>query len=172
MKVLVNNDSEAIGFCGTLQKIMRRIEESNLHDVEKTSFVIFLSKIRDSVKIDNTQGAECKKPKKLDGVGRIAKERRRQIEEEGWTIEHDLVGNNDEQCARAAACYALPESDRGGFNTLGGMLANWPWDEKWFKPCPKNRIHELEKSGALAAAEIDRLLAIMAQEKNEEVSNA
>jgi hypothetical protein len=51
MKVLVESEGEAIEVCGTLQKITRRIEESNLHDIEKTSFSIFLSGIRDAVKI-------------------------------------------------------------------------------------------------------------------------
>jgi hypothetical protein len=51
MKVLVKDNREAIEFCGTLQKIMRRIEESNLHDIEKTSFVASLCKIRDTVTV-------------------------------------------------------------------------------------------------------------------------
>jgi hypothetical protein len=103
----------------------------------------------------------------MDGAMRIQKERLRQIEEEGWTLEHDLIGNNNEQLARAAACYAMPNDDRHDFNTLGGILSvSWPWEEKWFEPCPKNRIHELEKAGALCAAEIDRLLAIRAKEAN------
>jgi hypothetical protein len=55
VKVLVENDLQAIEFCGTLQKIMRRIEESNLHDTEKTSFVIFLSEIRDTVVIEEEE---------------------------------------------------------------------------------------------------------------------
>ena len=35
----------------------------------------------------------------------------------------------------------------------------WPytWAEKWWKPSPGDRIRELEKAGALIAAEIDRL---------------
>jgi hypothetical protein len=33
----------------------------------------------------------------------------------------------------------------------------WPFDRSWYKPTPENRIRELEKAGALIAAEIDRL---------------
>ncbi|MDR2097674.1 MAG: hypothetical protein LBP37_04060 [Spirochaetaceae bacterium] len=51
MTVLVEDQEEAIDFCGTVQKIISRVEMSNLHDIEKTGFTIFLSKIRDSVEI-------------------------------------------------------------------------------------------------------------------------
>lgn len=33
----------------------------------------------------------------------------------------------------------------------------WPFELKWLKRTPKNRIRELQKAGALIAAEIDRL---------------
>jgi hypothetical protein len=113
---------------------------------------------------------ESEMKNEMDGAMRIQKERLRQIEEEGWTQEHDLIGNNDGQCARAAACYAVSSEERGNFNTIGSILsALWPWEEMWFKPCPKNRIHELEKAGALIAAEIDRLLAI--DNKQEEANH-
>jgi hypothetical protein len=53
--MIVENEHQAIELCGTLQKIMRRIEESNLHDIEKTIFVIFLSEIRDTVEIEEAE---------------------------------------------------------------------------------------------------------------------
>ena len=34
----------------------------------------------------------------------------------------------------------------------------WPFDFKWLKRTPNDRIRELQKAGALIAAEIDRLL--------------
>ncbi len=54
--------------------------------------------------------------KKLTGIERIAAERLRQIEVEGWTPEHDLMHTPDE-LEKAAACYTLqlgycPENDR------------------------------------------------------------
>lgn len=79
------------------------------------------------------------------GVELIAIERKRQIDEEHWSPEHDDDHDYNE-LARAAACYAI------------GNDENWPWDEECWKPSPDNRIRELEKAGALIAAEIDRLL--------------
>ena len=88
------------------------------------------------------------------GIEVIAKERARQIAEEGWTIEHDSIGNSDNQLAEAAAIYALPEDRRIYEHSVQNL---WPWDIKWWKPSPENRIKELVKAGALIAAEIDRL---------------
>lgn len=82
------------------------------------------------------------------GVQLIAEERKRQIEKEGWTREHDDL-HKDGQMAQAAACYVVP--------ILAEISYLWPWEEKWWKPCPDNRIRELQKAGALIAAEIDRL---------------
>lgn len=90
------------------------------------------------------------------GIERIAAERKRQIEVEGWDAEHDISINGDGQLARAAACYALDDDCR---DLLGsdGMSLLWPWTKLWWKPSHENRIRELEKAGALIAAEIDRL---------------
>jgi hypothetical protein len=82
------------------------------------------------------------------GVELIAAERQRQVEAEGWTPEHD--DEHDGQMADAAACYLL--SDVPEFRD-----DYWPWDAKWWKPTPKDRVRELVKAGALIAAEIDRL---------------
>lgn len=83
------------------------------------------------------------------GVDLITAERTRQIQEEGWTDEHDDKYTN-ESLSIAAACYALPTFLRFSIMHL------WPWDRKWFKPSI-DRIRELTKAGALIAAEIDRL---------------
>jgi transcriptional regulator with XRE-family HTH domain len=98
----------------------------------------------------------------MTGVERIAAERKRQIEEEGWTAEHDDLWKNGE-LADAAVCYALSKEDRyldvmvcDSIQYLFNRL--WPFFDEWWKPTPDNRIRELEKVGALAAAEIDRLL--------------
>ena len=95
-----------------------------------------------------------------NGIGRISAERVRQIEQEEYDSEHDQQ-HWDEDLARAAVCYALPYSER--HNLLGGRGASapalWPWRESDWKPSPDDRIRELEKAGALIAAEIDRLQA-------------
>ena len=99
------------------------------------------------------------------GIDLIKDERDRQIEKEGWTLEHDLQHENNE-LANAAATYAMDSDCREALTNLIGdcKLLNvpptWPWDEKWYKPTPENRIKELVKAGALIAAEIDRLLRI------------
>jgi len=83
----------------------------------------------------------------------IAEERVRQINEEGWTKEHDAEQVNGE-LAMAAACYATP-------NCLKDVIPFvWPWNIKWWKPTPDDRIRELTKAGALISAEIDRLQAV------------
>jgi hypothetical protein len=88
----------------------------------------------------------------MNGIERIAAERKRQIEVEGWTVGHDAEHRHGE-LAQAGAVYAL-----GHFSER-----YWPWDLQWWKPTPDNRIRELEKAGALIAAEIDRLLALMGE---------
>lgn len=88
------------------------------------------------------------------GIEIIAEERQRQIDVKGWSIEHDVAANNDEQLARAAALYTLPD-DRRAYEF--DVINLWPWDRRWYKPSPDNRIKELAKAGALIAAEIDRL---------------
>jgi hypothetical protein len=90
----------------------------------------------------------------LTGVERIAAERKRQIEEEGWTEKHDDQWEHGE-LAEAAATYASLPHWEGRFINWRKIL--WPWDDEWYKP-ETDRIRELEKAGALIAAEIDRLL--------------
>jgi len=92
--------------------------------------------------------------KKRSGVELIAEERKRQIEIEGWKPEHDSEHKQGE-LALAASCYATPEQYRDYFNPRKPNL--WLWEEEWWKPSPYNRIKELQKAGALIAAEIDRL---------------
>lgn len=105
------------------------------------------------------------------GIGRIAAERRRQIEKEGWTAEHDDA-HRPGSLAAAAACYALPHDCEIRVDAMAwnSAPAQWPWARTWWKPAPierlernvyqpstEGRIRELEKAGALIAAEIDRL---------------
>jgi hypothetical protein len=88
----------------------------------------------------------------MNGIELIAAERKRQIEEEGWTPGHD-DGHKREELCMAGAYYAIPDAYRRFCPDL------WPpnWDGAWFKPTPYDRIRELVKAGALIAAEIDRL---------------
>lgn len=100
----------------------------------------------------------------MGGAALIAAERQRQIHVKGWSREHD-ADNQPGILTMAAICYAnMACSDTGVRGSLrGGMPTYWPWDKGFWKPGPDNsdasRIRELEKAGALIAAEIDRLLA-------------
>lgn len=103
------------------------------------------------------------------GAELILAERERQVSKEGWTQEHDDQHEHGE-LARAAAVYAVVE--QGNVISILRDLRNlhgpgWPWEREWFKPFKKgnpnnfpevDRIQCLVKSGALIAAEIDRLL--------------
>lgn len=100
-----------------------------------------------------------KQPK--SGIELIAEERQRQINEEGWTAEHDAAHELGE-LANAAAYYALTDEsihfmDRDWGDDM--HLHIWPFELKWLKRSPDNRVRDLQKAGALIAAEIDRLQA-------------
>jgi hypothetical protein len=91
----------------------------------------------------------------MTGAELIAAERKRQIEVEGWTAEHDDDAHGPGSLTNAAIAYA------GHARTMVGK-ANlfppqcWPWDRRWWKPSD-DQIRNLVKAGALIAAEIDRL---------------
>ena len=87
------------------------------------------------------------------GIELIAAERQRQIEEEGYTPEHDLFHepNDFVEAAIAYLMVALGTSETG-------QSLWWPWDKEYFKPSD-NKIRNLEKVGALTAAAIDRINA-------------
>lgn len=84
----------------------------------------------------------------------IEQERRRQIEQEGWTPEHDDAHSHGELAA-AAAMYALS----GASHTVEPLpitLDNcWPWSRDWWKP--KDQRRDLVRAGALIVAELERL---------------
>lgn len=80
----------------------------------------------------------------------IAHERRRQVEAEGWTMEHDDE-HSDGAMADAAGTYALHAHEDRGYSP-----AWWPWEDTWWKPSD-NPSRNLEKAGALTLAEMERL---------------
>lgn len=126
-----------------------------------------------------TPGGSSKHGTSLTGAELIAAERRRQIEQEGWTPDHDDE-HEDGSLALAAVCYASPEPiylcDIDGRATVR-FVDPWPdsWDSEWDKRSeygnadetesgiadpgsytPEQRLDLLVKAGALIAAEIDR----------------
>lgn len=109
------------------------------------------------------------------GAERIATERTRQLEKEGYTAERDDILRSGE-IAWAAACYAAPRRIYEERRYAGAITFAdpWPWTSNYDKrPRPsagnypepekatrEQRIDLLTKAGALIAAEIDRLLRL------------
>lgn len=105
----------------------------------------------------------------MNGIESIAAERKRQIEIEGWTPEHDDTHDKGEM-AKAASCYAAaagtdPELRRDIEAHLSEPEELWPWHWQWWKP--KDRRADLVRAGALIAAEIDRLDRLAVKEPKE-----
>lgn len=78
----------------------------------------------------------------------VLAERRRQVEVEGWTPEHDDE-HGDGSMAVAAACYADTERPDGM------CPGRWPWLAKHWRPHSRRR--DLVRAAALLLAEIERL---------------
>lgn len=83
----------------------------------------------------------------------VLAERRRQIEVEGFSTEHDDQ-HKDSELAAAAVCYVARRC-RGKIWWSKIVEAYWPWDLDWWKPT--DRRMDLVKAGALIIAEIERL---------------
>ena len=103
--------------------------------------------------------------KRDDGAALIAAERRRQIESEGYTPDHD-EGHDDCELAMAAIAYAADASFVSVFR-MGGdhdgheFRFTDPWPEGWRRRptfgSVAGRVKALTKAGALICAEIDRI---------------
>lgn len=108
--------------------------------------------ISDQFVIAMEAAAEVDSLRPIPGAIRIAMERQRQIDQEGWTPAHD-DGHIHGELAAAAISYAMyADPDGAGENAVDF----WPWERSWWKPSD-DPIRNLEKAGALIAAEIDRL---------------
>lgn len=136
----------------------------------------------------------------MSGVDRIAAERRRQIESEGFDVERDVALYTQGELLLGALCYlraawglleskkmategpamamqygdtepqrvgilrGVEESERDPLGYHFGRDENgklnipdqWPWSADWWKPS-EDEFRNLEKAGALIAAEVDRL---------------
>lgn len=105
------------------------------------------------------------------GWQRIAMERMRQIDEEGYTPENDDTWHTRGELAAAGSCYAihaalqsseegragLAERDEAANDTgLRAIPSYWPWGPEHWNPSD-DPMRNLDKAGALIAAELDRL---------------
>ena len=101
---------------------------------------------------------ESTKRKLTPGWKLIAAERRRQMNKEGWTSEHDDTHARGE-LGEAAQCYITQARGRAWLTLCKYIIDDvpdeWPWGEEWWNP--QSPIRDLVKAGALIAAEIDRL---------------
>ncbi len=95
-------------------------------------------------------------------VAEVIAERRRQIEVEGWTAEHD-----DEHptgtLGLAAAAYVLDACGKHSQRDLVQQI--WPFDQEWWKP--KDPRRNLLRAAALIIAEIERLDRLDGQREKE-----
>lgn len=82
-------------------------------------------------------------------VAAVIAERVRQIQEEGFTAEHD-DRYAEHELPRAAVCYAMGRQISGA-----DYPRFWPWAMRWWKP--GTHRDNLIKAGALILAEIERL---------------
>ena len=102
----------------------------------------------------------------MNGAEMIAAERRRQVDAEGWTPEHDDEHRPGEllDAARSyelVAAYQFLRDDPAHADSR--LVARalecppiWPWHASWWKPSD-DPVRNLVRAGALIAAEIDRL---------------
>ena len=103
----------------------------------------------------------------MNGVELIAAERKRQVEAEGWTPEHD---NEHAECELLAAAvnylelgefvshYGRTDGETFFHGHPPSRSFRWPFSKEWWKPDYQDPVRNLIKAGALIAAEIDRLL--------------
>lgn len=82
----------------------------------------------------------------------IQRERQRQIDQEGWSKEHD---DKHTKCELKAAgdCYYEYAMNNDYEDKV--IPRWWPWQKKWWKP--KNQVQDFMKAGALYIAEMERL---------------
>lgn len=114
----------------------------------------------------------------MTGIEMMAAERRRQVEVEKFTPEHD-AGHINGELAWAACAFAAPGpifkiiTNIGSRITFSDPFPEW-WTSKWDRRAEfridahglsplEQRIDLLAKAGALLAAEIDRLKAAEAK---------
>lgn len=93
-----------------------------------------------------------------EGLGIVARERLRQVSEEGFDASHDDE-HTDGALAAAGASYAMAHSVlvKTEGKAGGTVPGPWPFDLEWWKPSP-DPVRNLAKAAALIVAELDRIL--------------
>lgn len=95
----------------------------------------------------------------MSAIDEIVAERKRQIEVEGWSAQHDDVEHPHGELALAAACYAAPSAVIMEYPESVPVSDSrrlvWPWERQWWKP--KDERRNLIRSAALLVARIEQL---------------
>lgn len=126
--------------------------EEALHGLHTLNHVFELEEIIDRLR-SSLSAWELSALRAGEGAARISYERARQQIEEGYGETHDDDHENGE-LAYAAAAYATGDANLNLFPPS--------WSPHW-KPSD-DKVRNLEKAGALIAAEIDRLLRARRQQ--------
>lgn len=92
------------------------------------------------------------------GALAIAGERRRQVSEEGFSVFRDRELFTTELALASQAYVAAALYAQATGQALGLAPDSWPWPAELFKPSA-SPARNLEKAGALLAAELDRIQA-------------
>lgn len=87
----------------------------------------------------------------------VMAERVRQVNVEGWSLEHDDEHEQEDACPLLAAAISYADNAwRWEYTAvMPTPPVTWPWDSAWWKPKDKRR--DLVRSAALLIAEIERL---------------
>ena len=115
----------------------------------------------EDARLFRTLAAELSASDHSKAAADVLAERRRHVEVEGFTPEHDDQHKAGE-IAAAAACYALHDVQGGYFGRW--LWTMWPWHRDWWKP--KDRRRDLVRAGALIIAEIERIDRAAEREAN------
>lgn len=87
----------------------------------------------------------------MSGIERIDAERKRQVEEEGWSYDNDDKYTQDELVSAGDAYLRFSKAGSGQ-----EVPKFWPWEASWWKPSD-DEVRNLEKAGALYQADLERI---------------
>jgi hypothetical protein len=108
------------------------------------------------------------------GIELIKEERDRQINEKGWTAEHDDSENVRGELSMSGSMYAQHASYQCKHpyaHISHDIPYDWPdgWSGEWWNPSI-DPIRNLTRAGALIAAEIDRLQRIATTDETSDIA--
>ncbi|WP_244111654.1 hypothetical protein [Burkholderia cepacia] len=130
--------------------LLMHIRENTAFDVALCERVFELAKERARALLAAHPGQPEPRAEVTNAARDVLAERRRQVDQEGWTPAHDDQ-YRDHELSCAAGCYAMYTLA----HPAGDPPPAWPWAANWWKPTTHRR--NLVKAGALIQAAIERL---------------